>query len=321
MDRWSGIFKVPLQQQPCNSNTKAAYYRVAISLCLSPSSTTNLITPSANVIFFNGDRVEGSGDPTIDRLSNIQTISELLVSKFGASINAYVIESSYYNGPFAVYKDFIPSSNSRGEPKLYNPIGFPASTSIASLLASSLHQAVKVNDFVEPSSTSSCPHTFLLGFSKGGTVLNQLVTELGNMDKQTLVNEVEEEGILVPNSRECFLNSISEIHYVDVGLNSSLAYLTDRKTIERISNRIIQMGRRGVGGSGIRFVIHGTPRQWCDGRREWIRAEKDELVRLLQLEARKTGGKLSVIERLYFADKLPSLKMHFEVIEHMDVSV
>ncbi|PNX80213.1 hypothetical protein L195_g036210, partial [Trifolium pratense] len=47
---------------------------------------------------------------------DLQKLSEIVVSKFGSSINAWVIEASVFNGPFAVYKDFISSVNQYGEP-------------------------------------------------------------------------------------------------------------------------------------------------------------------------------------------------------------
>lgn len=96
--------------------------------------------PSTNVIFFSGDRVQGTGNPVIEKLSDLKTITDILVSKLGDSINAWVIEASTFNGPFAVYKDFIPSVNRRGEPKSYDAAGFSASTSIALLLSKCLKE-------------------------------------------------------------------------------------------------------------------------------------------------------------------------------------
>lgn len=172
------------------------------------------------------------------------------------------------------------------------------------------------------------PKTLVLGFSKGGTVINQLVTELGflavRFTRNTLYTEeqrrggqflsLSEEVEIIPDTEESLLNSITEIHYVDVGLNSSGAYLTDHDVIRRISERLIQ------GSRGIRFVLHGTPRQWCEKRRIWIRKEKDKLVRMLESEAQRCGGKLQVSERFYFADSPPDIQMHFEIIENLDVS-
>lgn len=100
--------------------------------------------PTANAIFFNGDRVEGTGNPVIERLSDIQNIAEILGSKLGPSINTWVIDASTFNGPFAVYKEFIPSLNRWGEPQSYTHDGYPASTSVTTLLSNFLSEV----DFV-----------------------------------------------------------------------------------------------------------------------------------------------------------------------------
>ncbi|GAU16484.1 hypothetical protein TSUD_167160 [Trifolium subterraneum] len=309
MERWSGVLRVPLHSK------SGTFHRVGASLCLS-SETRNLSMPIANAIFFCGDRVERTGNPVIEKLSDLQKLSEIVVSKFGSSVNAWVIEASVFNGPFAVYKDFIPSVNQYGEPGSYNQIGFPASTSTVSLLSNCLEEVRKIISGRQVDTPSCCfhqPKTFILGFSKGGTVLNQIVTELGFSDNAFNVNSAEEICI-VPKTKEALLNSISEIHYVDVGLNSSGAYLTNHDVFESITRRLMQ------GAYQLRFVLHGTPRQWTDKQRDWIRKEKDEMMFLLESEADKSGGKLEVISRYYFADKPPNMQMHFEIIESLDVS-
>ncbi|CAB4269580.1 unnamed protein product [Prunus armeniaca] len=325
MDRWRGVLKVPL-----NPNASSCY-RVAASLCLSHTSKT-LTVPSANAIFFNGDRVSGTGNPVIERLSDLQNIAEILVSKIGDSTNAWVIDASVFNGPFAVYHDFVPSVNQWGEPKSYCPVGYPAFGSIISLLSSCLQQLQVKNDIargkelLKPGISAShfdLPKTLFFGFSKGGTVLNQLVTELGFSDVKPsgdppLLEEkkigVKDEIHIIPRTKQSLLNSIREIHYVDVGLNSPGAYITDHSMIEKIPECLIR------GARGISFVLHGTPRQWCDSRRPWIRKEKDKLVHLLESESQRSGGKLQVFEKFYFADRAPDLQMHFEVIDKLDLS-
>ncbi|XP_058008266.1 uncharacterized protein LOC110637573 isoform X2 [Hevea brasiliensis] len=292
MEYWRGVLKVPVDP------TSRSYCRVGVSLCLSPSS------------------------------KSLAKVAEILVSKFGGSVNAWVIEASIFNGPFAVYRDLIPSVNRWGEPKSYSPAGFPASTSTISLLSNCLKEAKKVISTKEKeplttrvsSSSSYEPKTYILGFSKGGTVLNQLVAELSisevksnSKEKHRSRESSEDDFQIIPHSKESLLNSITEIHYVDVGLNSAGAYITDHNVIERISKRLMQ------GAPGIRFVLHGTPRQWCDSRRVLIRNEKDKLVNLLVSEAQKSEGKLEVCEKLYFADRTPDLPMHFEIIESMEV--
>lgn len=292
--------------------------------------------PSANAIFFNGDRVEGSGNPVIERLSDIKKIAEVLVSKFVGTINVWVVEAPQFNGPFAVYKEFIPALNCCGEPKAYTPCGFLASVSTFSLLSNCLKEAknaiaeLQEKEYAAMPSTSDVgsPTTFVLGFSKGGIVLNQLLTELSYSEvithgispqtrEESLGSEnldTKEDDGIIPNSKESLLNSITEIHYVDVGLNSAGAYLTDTNVFKRISRRLAE------GAPGIRFVLHGTPRQWCDKRRAWIQKEKNKLVELLQSEAHGSGGKLRVSEKYYFPDRPPTLQMHFEIINDLDVS-
>ncbi|MED6222610.1 hypothetical protein PIB30_065981 [Stylosanthes scabra] len=320
MDRWSGILRVQL-----HSKSKA-FHRVGASLCISPETRT-LSVPKANAIFFCGDRVERTGNQVIERLSDLQKLSEIIVSKFGSSINAWVIQASVFNGPFAVYKDFITSVNQYGEPRSYQPTGFPASTSTVSLLSNCLEEVKKVvperrgdtQSGCTPCSSVSQPKTFILGFSKGGTVVNQIVTELGSSliasDANSPCSGQPEEICIVPKSKESLLNSITEIHYVDVGLNSTGAYLTNHDVFERITRRLITQG-----APQLRFILHGTPRQWGDKQRYWIRNEKDEMLCLLESEAHKSGGKLEVHSRYYFADKPPDMQMHFEIIESLAVS-
>lgn len=103
--------------------------------------------PSMNVIFLNGDKVQGTGNPVIERLSDPRNISELLVSKLGCSVNVWVLEASTYNESFAVYKEFIPSLTSRGEPKRYDPSGFPASSAIVAILTKCFEQVRFFKDF------------------------------------------------------------------------------------------------------------------------------------------------------------------------------
>ncbi|CAH9096417.1 unnamed protein product [Cuscuta europaea] len=320
MDRWTGILKVPLYTS--SSNT---YFRVAASLRLSPSPNTFAV-PAANAIFFSGDRVEGSGNPVVEKLSDLQRVVEILISKFGDTINAWVVEPPIFNGPFGVYKDFIPSINYSGEPKVYEAKEFPASSSIVLLLWNCLKEAKNITagkklkqPFTAEVSTPPSfdkPRTILLGFSKGGIVLNQLLAELALSpahspeDKDPQANKDK----IIPTSKESFVNSIAEFHYVDVGLNSKGAYITNQDVFDKISERFDK------GAPGIRFFLHGTPRQWYDVRRSWIKEEKDELFRLLKGVAHRNMGRVHIRERLYFGNMPPNLPMHFEIIERLDVS-
>ncbi|AEC10474.1 hypothetical protein AT2G44850 [Arabidopsis thaliana] len=305
------------------------YMKIVIKILAFRSKILNFDqqVPSANAIFFHGDKVQDTGNHVIERLYDLQKVAEIIVSKFGNSVNAWVVEASVFNGPFAIYKDFVPSVNHMGAPKSYSPVGFPASSSIVSLLSSCLHEVLKEGTDVclidQIASVHHCPKTIVLGFSKGGVVMNQLMSEISSLDtnfaktSSAMVEEStsqHEKIQIIPASKESFLNSISEVHYIDVGLNSSGAYITDHNVVQRISQRLAR------GADSLRIVIHGTPRQWCDELRGWIRKEKDELVRLLKAETENSGGKLQVCERFYFSDRLADLQMHFEIIDAMDVS-
>ncbi|CAL9114081.1 uncharacterized protein LOC135619217 isoform X2 [Musa acuminata AAA Group] len=318
MDRWTGCFKVSL-----NPTKAGSCLKVAASLMFSPSSRT-LLMPSVNAILFNGDKVQGTGNSVIERLSDSRNISELLVSKLGCSANVWVVEASTFNGPFAVYKEFIPSLTSRGDPKRYDPNGFPASSAIVAILSRCFEQVLSLtsSNLVEQTKgnvdaptllPTPFPKTIILGFSKGGTVVNQLVTEFAHLKASPQIFDRRQDH-LYPITEDDLLFSISEFHYVDVGLNSAGAYLTDRTVIKKVAELLL------VHNASVRFVLHGTPRQWFDRHRPWIRKEKDIMLQLLKDEAHRCEGKLQATERFYFANNLPSLQMHFEIIQVMDLS-
>ncbi|KAG0474581.1 hypothetical protein HPP92_014267 [Vanilla planifolia] len=303
MDRWTGIVKVSLR-----NDNRDVFFKVAISLLLRPSSKSL--------------SVKGTGNPVIERLSDLKNIAEILASKLRASFNIWVFESSNFNGPFAIYKEFVPSVNSRGEPKCYDPHGFPASSCMVEILKKIINQVnIASLSGLHESVTSPLPtpQTVIFGFSKGGTVLNQLVTELAHFNEICYVKPCsqtlyEAENGICPSFLGSFLLSISQIHYVDVGLNCCGAYLTDEFVIKEVAKLLMSHN------SSLRFVLHGTPRQWYDTDRPWICREKDALLQALRVAKHKCEGRLQVVERLYFTDMKPSLQMHFGIIESMDVS-
>lgn len=347
MERWTGILNA--------SSSHGTVCRVAVSLCCSPYIATRLAMPSKNAILFMGDRVEGTGNAVIDRLSDLEVVASILVSKLGSKTNAWVVDAPTFVGPFAVYKDFLSATKLTGEPTCYNPQGFPAAASTTSILADCLQQVkAKISHecpSVVPEGTQSSnieswkkyPQSVVLGFSKGGVVLNQLLTEIahaqayvGNLRSKSTGGELtgfsdvheqqkkvnlehhqrhSEINLLVPTTPQDFLESIQDCHYVDVGLNCPGAYQTDPTVSEGI-------GRAAASRkTGLRILLHGTPRQWADQLRPWISFEKDTFLALLGEQARKyKENKLEACEKLYFSDRTSSLQMHFEIIEYLDLS-
>ncbi|CAN6232706.1 unnamed protein product [Urochloa humidicola] len=126
MDRWTGVVRVPLSRG-------GPLFRVAASLALSPAKT--LAVPRANAILFTGDRVPGTGDPAIERLSDAAHIAGILAGKLCGETNAWVVDAACFAGPFAVYGELFPSVNAAGDPKGYDPSGFPAAAGVANILA------------------------------------------------------------------------------------------------------------------------------------------------------------------------------------------
>eukprot|EP00249_Psilotum_nudum_P013142 c24176_g1_i1 orf=381-1505(-) len=347
--------------------------RVMASLCLSPS-TGLLLKPSMNAVLFMGDRVEGTGNRTIERLSRLENVAAILISKLGSSVNAWVIEASKFQGPFACYEAFLSSLGPTGEPSSYCPLGLTASCAISSLLndclrkvnteichhgeGGSVHQEAsgrgdkcfKMQELCPANvicNNQNLPNTVIFGFSKGGVVLNQLLAEIAYVGDHKECQKFVCENSQVCNNLQAkqekpiqcdgndkvhnkqqaylgdfflsataheFLQSTVGIHYVDVGLNSYGAYQTDPNILEGVAKFA------ALKNSGLLIGFHGTPRQWNDCRRPWISSEKDHCIALLQDSAYLLGnGKLKILEKLYFGDKKPSLQMHFEILEVLDI--
>ncbi|KAL5207087.1 hypothetical protein ABZP36_031522 [Zizania latifolia] len=325
MDRWTGVLHVPLSRG-------GPPFRVAASLILSPDKT--LAVPCANAILFTGDRVRGSGEPAIERLSDAAYLAGLLDRKLTGEANAWVVDAACFAGPFAVYRELVPSVNAVGDPKRYDASGFRAAAGVANILTHCVREiqnmitrATMKDSAGNQDPTASMlsfypPRTIILGFSKGGVVVNQLVTELACLSLEPTKKSVDvsqptrtllTHNLLVPASASDVLSSISEFHYVDVGLNCAGAYITDHAVIKGIINYVLHTSKN------LRFVLHGTPRQWSDPNRSWILMEKDTMMRLLQNGAQKCEGRLVLSEKRYFDGKPRSLLMHFEILEVMDI--
>jgi hypothetical protein len=91
--------------------------------------------PRANAILFTGDRVVGTGEPAIERLSDAAYLAGLLAGKLAREANAWVVDAACFAGPFAVYRELVPSVDTVGDPERYEPTGLPAATGVANILA------------------------------------------------------------------------------------------------------------------------------------------------------------------------------------------
>ncbi|KAM0897438.1 hypothetical protein ACQ4PT_022573 [Festuca glaucescens] len=326
MERWTGVLHVPLSRG-------GPLFRIAASVILTPSKT--LAVPRANAVLFTGDRVRGTGEPAIERLSDAAYLAGLLAGKLAAGeANAWVVDAACFAGPYAVYRELVPSVDTVGDPKRYDPSGLPAAAGVANILTHCIREIQ--NKIMRGSLKDSAsnqeptalllppcpPKTIVLGFSKGGVVVNQLVTELSCWASESTKNSVDVSqrstvllihDLLVPHTASDVLSSISAFHYLDVGLNCAGAYITDHAVIKEIANFVSRTT------DNLRFSLHGTPRQWSDPNRPWILTEKNMMLRLLQDEAKKYEGRLIVSEKKYFDGRPRNLLMHFEILEVMDI--
>jgi hypothetical protein len=104
------------------------------------------------------------------------------------------------------------------------------------------------------------------------------------------------------------------MHYLDAGINCLGAYLTDPEVFSHLGTWC--SGNKISGGRDAKFFkifLHGTPRQWEDTRRPYIKAEKDRMVELCE----QYGVPVQVYT--YFEGQKPSLKMHFEILLKMKI--
>lgn len=121
---------------------------------------------SALVVFFIGDRIESVGcDPDVLALQEPATLlTQVLCAKFPGCTVA-VVTPSRFEACCAAYDHFLVSCTLTGEPLGYPGASFKASSQLLSLL----HHAGLL-----PSPPAPLPSIHLVGFSKGGVVLNQV---------------------------------------------------------------------------------------------------------------------------------------------------
>jgi hypothetical protein len=71
----------------------------------------------------------------IERLSDAAHIAGVLAGKLCGDTNAWVVDAACFAGPFAVYRELVPSVDSAGDPNGHNPTGFPAAAGVTNILA------------------------------------------------------------------------------------------------------------------------------------------------------------------------------------------
>lgn len=262
---------------------------------------------------FHGDDCSKTNYSSVQYLSKPQTIANKIASKL-VHADILVAHAKRYVGPFAVYESFISSLSSTGEPECYSGRDFSALSSLSCLLKEVMSKVesernVSFSDsnsfeFIsKPSQTFSGP-LLLFGFSKGGVVLNQILAEISCLLEPSCTQNLS-------SSIFELVKQFKEIHFVDVGLNTLGAYLTDRKTLERLTKFM------DVFDQSLDIYVHGTPKQWKDSSRPWIEEEKDIFVSTLQ--ELTEGQNFHVYEKFYFQNLEGNLQLHFQIFDELDL--
>lgn len=138
-------------------------------------------------------------------------------------------------------------------------------------------------NLIEPSVLGAVSFT-LIGFSKGCVVLNQLLYELqeAQRDRHT----------------EAFIKNIRAMYWLDGGHSAgSKTWVTHPEVLKVFSQ------------TGIAVKAHVTPYQVFDTMRSWIGKEHTRFVQILEALG------VNVSSQLHFADEAPSLENHFRVHE------
>ncbi|XP_074579554.1 uncharacterized protein LOC141836047 [Curcuma longa] len=242
----------------------------------------------------------------------VQTLAKEKVGDFREAWIGRAVSNISFNPPsFNLHRGGLGDSISVKEMMANTP--YQGLGGLVTTSSSNLIEQTRENLHATTLLSAPFPKTIILGFSKGGTVVNQLVTEYAKLISSPRSFD-RKQVHMYPISKEDLLLSISEFHYVDVGLNCAGAYLTDLSAIKEIARCLL------LNNASLRFVLHGTPRQWSDHHRPWINREKDTLLQMLKDEIHRCEGKLQVEERFYFVNMKPSLQMHFEIIQVMNIT-
>mmetsp|Transcript_10235 Transcript_10235/g.17614 ORF Transcript_10235/g.17614 Transcript_10235/m.17614 type:complete len:298 (+) Transcript_10235:302-1195(+) len=240
------------------------------------------------VIFFMGDHVEAT-EGIVARLNNADGVIAALRKKFRQASVMVVKPTSYSEGCFACYTNFLPTTTRSGEPLGFNP----------SSLRALRHLRAVLHTCFGASSAEKMAVT-LLGFSKGGAVLNQLLAEIAHVNDPAMTGAD-------PAEVRALVHSVHAVHYLDVGANGRGAYPTDPRVHGSLAALATQQP--------LRVYFHGTPRQWEDAGRPWILEEKNRSLKLMR-EARFPAA-----EHLYFGGEEPSMEMHFRIVDAFETTL
>ncbi|KAK3589567.1 hypothetical protein CHS0354_043022 [Potamilus streckersoni] len=264
-------------------------------------------TAKHHLLFFSGDvqdypeKMKAHRDNVQYLEWNLESTAELLQNKFNDAVIFVVKPSKMFLQTFSIYSNFV-ESNQEGTPTFSSEFG--GFTHLIKLYSNACRLAFEdenksttnegschrneVESGCETDENSACLMSrrvpiSIMGFSKGCVVLNQLVYELEQIDKNEELKN--------------FSSNIHAMYWLDGGhIGGSRAWITDDDVLVRLKNL------------GCKIVIHVTPYQIRDPMRAWIGKEESKFVAKLK----KLGAKIE--QHVHFDNEDRSITNHFKVL-------
>ncbi|KAL3670136.1 hypothetical protein V7S43_004451 [Phytophthora oleae] len=261
-------------------------------------------TARCNVIFFPGDvqdfktsMMNGSFADYSDYA--YEAVAELLSEKFGDTCNVWVVRPSHFkHGAYSSFDNFV-NANEYGAVIEYDP------TTYATKHLALLMQNAQVMLRKQGVNLSTALPMHLLGFSKGGIVLNQLVTELVrySFSKKRSNSGQVRQGSTFASTRQ-FFSAVYSIHWLDSGNGSLEGAMPTQETALSVLSRYEQL----------RLFVHATPYQYDSRQRPWIKTEVNNFVNKMNL----LGADIQLI--IYYEGDEGSLASHFHILQDFEAS-
>ncbi|DAZ97750.1 TPA: hypothetical protein N0F65_009030 [Lagenidium giganteum] len=257
------------------------------------------------VVYFPGDVQDFTENMSEDSYSDFgsfayECVVELLLERFGSESNVVIVRPSrFHHGVFSCFDNFT-QCNKLGATTAYHGDG-DACRHLLCLLQGVEDRLSLPNVLERP--------IHVVGFSKGGVVLSQLVTELAALSfgrhPRDSDNNSDEASSAQLAARTLF-RAVSSMHWLDAGNGSLRGVFPSNDT----SLRSLRDFRE------LKLVVHVTPYQYCSSDRRWIRKEAHSFVeRLKQLQ---TGAHLIKYYE-HESATVPSLHTHFSLLRDFDV--
>ncbi|KAH9499169.1 hypothetical protein Btru_004332 [Bulinus truncatus] len=234
-----------------------------------------------HVIYFGGDVQDYSENMERHRDNkryvqwNTEATAKLIHQKFPASLVFVIKPTKMHLLTFAVYSNFF-EANDFGNPT--HSSNFGAIRHLSSLYTS----ALKIFFAEDENSKINIPIR-LIGFSKGCTVLNQIVYELHLTEKDAIVND--------------FVKKITAFYWLDGGHSggaNSNTWVTDDTALQNLASLNCDI------------FIHVSPYQIRDPMRKWIGQQESKFYKKLM------ALKAKVQEKEHFSAEPACIENHFK---------